>query len=183
MNYGPIARRYAKALFLLAQEEKNLDSIALEMEQLSQIVQTHAELLPALSNRQYRLLDRQNLVKELSRTLSLSETMSKFLQLLLSKERFSIFQDSAREFKSLVDALGGVVRIDVTFAAKTADQFQDRIKALLSQKVKGKILISEKVNPDLIGGLVIRQGGILYDGSVKNEMQRIRKKLMGEASQ
>ncbi|MDO8461293.1 MAG: ATP synthase F1 subunit delta [Deltaproteobacteria bacterium] len=179
MENGSLARRYARALTLLVKEEGTLESSVQEIQKLASIFHSHQELLKTLGESAYPLAERQALLGEIADRLALSVPVRHFMFLLLDKNRIFAFHEIEREIERLQDEILGIVRVEVTSPSPLSKDFLKRAEQFVAQKTKKKPIFQEKIDPSLIGGVVLRQGGILYDGSVRTEIRKLKDELMG----
>jgi F-type H+-transporting ATPase subunit delta len=100
--------------------------------------------------------------------------------LLLDKGRIGSLPDIARAHRALVDEHAGRVRATVTTARPLDPALEARLKAAL-EKTSGKtVLLDKKEDPSIVGGLVTQLGDIVYDGSVRTQLQQLREQLLAE---
>ncbi|MBI1909697.1 MAG: ATP synthase F1 subunit delta [Deltaproteobacteria bacterium] len=179
MNPGSLARRYGRAFFLVVEEAGKIDLLGGEIEKAALFFQKNHEVIKTLADNFYPLSERKQLFSQFADHLSLSIETRNFLNLLLDKNRISFFPEIAFEFGRLLDEVRGIVRIEVASAAPLSRDFLKRAGQFLSQKTGKKPVIVEKINPDLVGGVVLREGGVLYDGSVRSEIRKLKEQLIG----
>ncbi|MDO8644955.1 MAG: ATP synthase F1 subunit delta [bacterium] len=180
MNFGSLARRYARALFQIAQEENSVEVLGDELEALRLFFEKNREAFETLANKQYDLPGRKSAVEKLSGPLKLSPLLKNCLLFLLDKNRFGAFSDIVREYGFLRDALLGWTRAELTTSVPLTSEILKRATKFLSEKTKKKIFLKEKVDGDMLGGVLLRIGGTLYDGSLRTELRHLREKLMRE---
>ena len=98
--------------------------------------------------------------------------------LLVEKERTSLLPDITREYQRLSDQLLNIVRAEVRSVAELPQGSLSQIEKLLGQQTKKKVIATSKVEPELIGGLVLQLGETLYDGSLRTELHRLKDAMM-----
>lgn len=180
MIAGSIARRYAKALLEIGVAQRNFDALNRELERVAALYHDSKELSEVLANPVFPLARRQGVVEELVRRLALSKVIRNFLLLLLDRGRIAYLPSIAREHRALVDLQAGRLRARVTVAKALGPQLEARIKATLEKKTGRAVLLETREDPSIIGGVVTQVGDLVYDGSVRTQLQTLREQLLAE---
>jgi F-type H+-transporting ATPase subunit delta len=177
---GSLARRYAKALLEIGVQQQTYDALGKELDRAAETLRTSPELRHALENPLFPVEKRKLVMDELARRLALSKTVRNFVMLLLDKGRIHALPDIARVYRTLVDEHAGRVRATVTSARPLDPMLETRLKTAL-EKQSGKVVILEKrEDPMIMGGLVTQLGDLVYDGSVRTQLQQLREELLSE---
>lgn len=177
MNTGPIARRYAKALFALAVEMGRVEGWAKSLEALRQALETSPDLGDLLSNPVYSKEQRRATVEKLASALSLAPEPANLLFLLGDRNRLGYLPAVVETFRDLSDAHLGRIRAKVTSAVKLDDVAAQAIADKLSQATQAKVLLDRAVDPTLLGGVIAQVGSLVYDGSVRAQLESLRNQL------
>jgi len=177
MIMGSIARRYAKALFGLAVEMGRVEDWAKSLESLRGAVETSPDLRDVLSNPVYSKEQRRAIVEKLATALSLEAEPANLLFLLGDRNRLAYLAAIVETFRGLADAHLGQLRAKVVSAVKLDDAAVQAIADELSKKHGAKILVERAVDPALLGGVVAQVGSLIYDGSVRAQLEDLRKQL------
>ena len=93
-----------------------------------------------------------------------------FLKLLTKNQSFSIIQDIYKQFLKQVEKLNNIIRVSVISPYKISDDLKDQISNLVNEISGAESVIEEKIDSELIGGVVIRLGDTVIDGSIKNKV-------------
>lgn len=173
MIEGRLSRRYAKALFELALEERREDEVGREIDRF--LTAYSGSSLPAvLNNPAFPLGSRKNIIIEVSRGLQLSPLAVHFLSLLLERDRLSYLPSVASRYRRLLDEKKGRVEAVVVAPDPLAAATLERMREALG-KVSGKeVVLQQESDPGLIGGAVIQLEGKVYDGSVRTQIEKMR---------
>lgn len=173
MIEGRLSRRYAKALFELALEERREDEVGQEIDRF--LTAYSGSSLPAvLNNPAFSLGSRKNIIIEVSRGLQLSPLAVHFLSLLLERDRLSYLPSVASRYRRLLDEKKGRVEAVVVAPDPLAAATLERMREALG-KVSGKeVVLQQESDPGLIGGVVIQLEGKVYDGSVRTQIEKMR---------
>jgi len=177
MIMGSIARRYAKALFGLAVDADRVEAWATALLSLQQVIDGSSDLQDVLSNPVYSKEQRRAIVEKLAAALSLEAAPRDLLFLLGDRNRLSYLPAIVTTFRDLADAHLGRLRAKVTSAVKLEDGQAQSIADKLSQATKMKVLLDRSVDPAILGGVVAQVGSLVYDGSVRTQLEDLRQQL------
>jgi F-type H+-transporting ATPase subunit delta len=173
---GAAARRHARAAFQIALERNDLDTWRGDLDRLSQAV-ADSQLFAFLENPKVHFEDK---TKVLSEVLSGVNPMVINLALLLvSRGRLNIIADVALEYGQMVDEKKGIAHADVTAAVPLSSDEQENLARRLGDIVGRKVVASSNVSPEIIGGLVIKVGDKLIDGSTKSQFTALKRSMGG----
>lgn len=176
MKPNPIARRYAKALFELADRDKCLDPIMRQAAVFAQVLTESDQLQSFLFS---PLVDRRLKKQALEAALA-GKTLPlfyHFILLLLRKGRQQLYQEIVFELGRLYDVRKNRVRASVVSAVALSKEQLEAVRQQLAGKGKSEILIENKVDPEILGGLVINVGGKVLDASLAQQLNRLRREL------
>lgn len=174
MLSGSVARRYARAVLLIGQQNHNYDILASEIDRLAATYDKSADLRAILENPAFTLAQRQAVLDEISRRLMLSKTVHSFAALLLTRDRMTHLPAIARYLRVLVDEQAGRVRARVTSARPLDSAAELRLSAAIGKATGRAVILEKQVDPALIGGIVTQVGDLVYDGSLATELQKLR---------
>jgi F-type H+-transporting ATPase subunit delta len=177
MIMGSIARRYAKALFSLAVEKGRVEPWANSLQALKQAVDGSPDLRDVLSNPVYSKEQRRPVVEKLAAALSLDAEPASLLFLLGDRNRLAYLGAVVDTFRDLADQHLGWLRARVTSAVKLEDGAAQAIADKLSKATQAKVLLDRVVDPAIMGGVVAQVGSLVYDGSVRTQLDDLRKQL------
>lgn len=168
------ARRYARAVFEIALEEKRLDQWQGGLEKMAWIAGDKS-VASYMESPDIRFEDKARL---LSANLSDIEPLAlNMVYLLISKGRFGMLADIVDEYQRLLDEYNNIERAEVTTAVKLDDDDKQRLAKRLGDVIGKKVILDDKTDPDLIGGLVARVGGKLLDGSTRGKLKALKREL------
>jgi F-type H+-transporting ATPase subunit delta len=170
-----VDRVYANALFEAALER---DRLATVREQLQQVVEAEAqvpELRELLRNPQ---LDPRARAAAIGDVLGdADELLRNFLLVLADKGRTGQLEEIAREFERLVAEHEGVVHAELTTAVELSDEETTKLLGQIEQASGRKVEATRRVDPDLIGGIVLQVGSHRLDASVRGRLEGLRRRL------
>ncbi len=180
MITGSLARRYAKALLEIGVQQQTYDALGKELDRAAETLRTSPELRNALENPVFPIEKRKLVMDELARRLALSKTVRNFVMLLLDKGRIDFLPDIARVHRALIDEHAGRVRALVTSARPLDPMLETRLRTALEKQSGKTVILEKKEDPAIVGGLVTQLGDVLYDGSVRTQLQQLREELLAE---
>ncbi len=175
---GSIARRYAKALFGLAVDQGAFERFGQELDDLARAYDSSADLRLALENPVIKPSEKQAILRGVLPRVAPSVPVQRFAQLLLTRGRITLLRSIARAYRELSDARAGQVRATITSPSPLGPEDLDRVRRALEKRTGRKVLIETAVDPNLIGGIVARVGDLVLDGSVRTQLDELRRRLL-----
>jgi F-type H+-transporting ATPase subunit delta len=177
MIMGSIARRYAKALFGLAVDAGRVEAWATSLLTLQQVIDGSPDLQDVLSNPVYSKDQRRAIVEKLAAALSLDAAPRDLLFLLGDRNRLGYLSAIVSTFRDFADQHLGRLRAKVTSAVTLEDAQAQAIADKLSKATKAQVLLDRAVDPAILGGVVAQVGSLVYDGSVRTQLEDLRTQL------
>jgi F-type H+-transporting ATPase subunit delta len=179
VNNTVLAKRYAKALFQVGKEENALDDFSKTLSEMAEYYAEIPEVVDGLTNPVYPQDVREKVMAHLVAAMQASTFMGNFLNLLVQKRRADVLPDIAMVFKSLVDAERNMCQGTVISASAIPDDLNDKIKATL-EKITGKqVVVTNEVDPAIIGGIIAKVGDLVLDGSIKTQLKGLEESIKG----
>ena len=171
---GGVSIRYARALLELGDEGGTVTRTQDELARFVEAYEGSTDLRSVLLNPSISLDERKNLIKKLAVRLRLSSLTTNFALLLLDKGRVSEVPAIGATFQRLADDKAGNVRANVTSAIELNAMQIAKIKTTLSALTGKKVIVDANVDEALLGGVVTRVAGKVYDGSLRSQLKAIR---------
>lgn len=175
------ARRYARALLEVALAGGNPGQLRTELQQASELLGSSAELMRALTHPALGAERRQRLVHALFGGRG-SELLNRLLGVLAEKDRIVLLPTVAAAFARVWNEHQGVVSADAVSALPLDEAQLGALGAALRQATGGAVELRARVDPGVLGGLVVTMGGRTYDGSVRAQLAQLRVRLVQEAA-
>lgn len=173
-----MAGRYAQALFALCQETGTADRVATNLAAFAELAASSADMRRFIKS---PVFSAEEQVKALDAILSRADITgiaANFLKLVAAKRRLFAIFDMIRDFNLLNDARKGITRADVTVAETLKPEHIEALRNALSDiSGGGEVDISVKVDPAIIGGLIVQLGSRMVDGSLKTKLNSIRARM------
>jgi F-type H+-transporting ATPase subunit delta len=172
------ATRYARALLDVAiKEQANLDQIQDELAQFADLFTQHPTLQKVLLNPAVPVPRKRAAVVQLTERAKVSPILSKLLVLLAGRDRLVLLPDLLAAYRERLLDHQHVVRADVTTASPLAPDRALAIQSGLARVTGRTVMLSTRVDPSIIGGVVARVGSTVYDGSVTRQLERLKTEL------
>ena len=168
-------RLYAKALFEAAEDSGRVDAVQRDLGEFADAVEASPELTAFLSNPQVDPAAKVGVLGELSE--GSDELVHNFLRLIALKGRAGQIPGIRDEFQALVDRAQGRVAVELTTAFELSDDEAASIVAQIEQSSGRKVEATRKVDPELVGGMILQAGSLRVDASVRGRLERLRHEL------
>jgi F-type H+-transporting ATPase subunit delta len=173
------ARRYAEAAFEVATRDGTVTDWRTELEASAALLGDE-RAMSALANPALPVEQRSAAVTALLKGTA-SRPVQNLVQLLLRRGRIEQLPRVAAEFRRLDDRRQGITHATATSAAELGPDEVRALTARLEQSTGGRIALDVQVDPSLLGGIVVRVGDRLIDGSVRGRLERLRNQLISGA--
>jgi F-type H+-transporting ATPase subunit delta len=175
-----VARRYAQGLLeaaIDAGESADEQQLNEQLTAISRVVESHDGLQFVLINPAIGWESKAGILSEIAEKLRLHRLLRSFLSLLAEKERLDHLHLIAEVFAAKVDEHRGVVTAEIATALELDEPQAAGVKQHLSTALGRDVRLKTRTEPDLLGGLVTRIGDVVYDGSLRSHLTRIRRRL------
>jgi F-type H+-transporting ATPase subunit delta len=173
-----VARRYARALFELGNDSGSLASVVSEVTALASAYDESVELRTVLDNPLVAHAAKRAILVELADKSQVSTIVKNALLLLGDRRRLHTLAAIAQLLKEMGDAKDGVLRAEVTTAARLPESYYERLKAQLEKMTGKRIVIDRREDPTLIAGVVTRIGDMVIDGSLRSRLDELANSLL-----
>jgi F-type H+-transporting ATPase subunit delta len=174
-----IAKRYARAFFEIAGSERRYEEFYHELGCFSAVLKENKSLSEFLSNPIFAQPDKKTVVESVLGKMDISPLTVNFLKLLVDKRRIGIISEIEGCYRELMDGALKKVRVTVKTAFPLSGDLSGRLKKGLEGLTGKKVEMTVLEEPSLLGGIVVRVGDTLYDGSIRAQLNNIRN-LLGE---
>jgi F-type H+-transporting ATPase subunit delta len=178
---GGLADRYAAALYDLADEDGSLDQTVNEAENLGRLIDENADFRRLLESPLIDIKQGISAARQVLEMEQFSPIIVRFVCVIAANRRLNKLRSIVAAFATLVAQKRGVVTAEVSTAHGLSDVQRESLRARLIESGYGRVNIDEKVDPSLLGGLVVRIGARLYDSSLKSRLQRLKFAMKGAA--
>jgi F-type H+-transporting ATPase subunit delta len=175
MSTVHISTRYAKALFELGRESGNLAGLVGELGRLRDAYMASDELRAALSSAAFPTAAKRAILDELCQRLGLGTLARNAVLLLEEKRRTSLLPEIVRILAEKQDQADGATHVEVTTAVLLSDAFYERTAEFVKRRLgRQRIFIDKKIDPKILGGVVVRVGDWVRDGSLRTRLLELQ---------
>lgn len=174
-----VARRYAEAAFQLAERDGNVEEWLNQLGVLAAAVRDE-DLVRRLENPQVPIDERLEAVHAALGSEAVPQLVN-LVRLVLRRRRVETVTNISREFRRLYNRRAGIVEASATSAAELDAEEVAALRSRLEQMTGGKVQLDTQVDPSLLGGIQVRVGDLLIDGSVRGRLERLRNRLASGA--
>lgn len=176
-----VAKNYSKALFVAAKKSNSLDKISAELEIFKQNFST--SFANELKNPVIAKNDLVRIISDVTKKFGLGPLTSNFFASIIRNRRLNLFPEIYEDFLRLVKLDKNILEVEVISAAKPDKKQIDRVKGLIEKKYPGKqVNIKETIKEKIMGGVQIKIGSELIDISLKNQLDSLKRELIGAAN-
>lgn len=176
MISSEIASRYSKALFELAKTSNQLEETSKNLEEVLHVVET-LELNsfftdPSVSSQQKKDVLKQALEKHIH------PLVLTFLQFLIDKRRFNFLSEISSKYTDLVKKNSEILEVELTTAIPADDKMKKALTEKLEKLYRKKIKIKEKLDEEILGGVILLVGNQMIDDSIKHHLLKLKENLL-----
>ena len=169
-----VAGRYASALFELARDNKAIDAVARDLDAFDALVRESEDLRRLIRSPVFSAEAQEKAVTAILERAGIRGLAQNFIRLVAGKRRLFALPDMIRGFRALVAKSKGIVQAEVRLAEEPSERVLGEIKSALRDVAKAEIDLDVKIDPALIGGLVVRIGSRMVDASLRTKLNAIR---------
>jgi F-type H+-transporting ATPase subunit delta len=175
-----VAERYAAALADVAVERKNSETIKRNLAAFVEAFSSIADLRNALESPALNAEVKRKVIAEVAGKMGLDEAVRNFIYLVVDHRRTEILPEIERAFLAELNKRLGIVDAEVTSAHELNNDEKRQLRAVLEQRTGKKVEARFEIDGALLGGAVVRLGSTIYDGSVRDQLKRLREQLETE---
>ena len=174
-----VARRYAQAMIAVAAEANAVDQVGADLDSFTALLDDHGGLLrAALCTPVFTADERSGVLDVLLPRLALHPLSASFLRLVNDKRRMPVINDLRSAYATLANERAGRVEVQVTTAEPLSPQIELEVRQAMAQVTGKEVLLHTEVDASLIGGIVARVGGKVYDSSIRTRLEGMRMALL-----
>lgn len=177
MNQNEIAKKYSLALFELGREQKKLAECKKGLEEVIKTINEYNDLKKILLHPRVMPDDKKKVIQDIF-TSSIPGEVLNFLKLLIDKRRELYLDVIYKHFLGLVNEEENILEVEVTSAIELSDELKDKLQNKLVKLLNSKIIIKEKTNPEIIGGMILKIGDRVIDGSIRHDLESLKGRIL-----
>lgn len=173
-----VARRYARALFELASEEKQVEPVSTALTGLADNVEGSNELRSILESPRYTPEVKKAVLGGVAQRLAAPGVVQNLIAMLIDRNRLGQLRGIADEFEQMAERAAGRLRAEIISATPLPESYYDQLQKTLSEATGRQVTLHRRQDPSLIGGVVAKVGDTVFDGSIKNRLTDLRHQLL-----
>jgi F-type H+-transporting ATPase subunit delta len=172
-----ISRRYAAALFDVIGTRGDLDRAGRDLDAANRLIEGHAQLRHVLETPAVPPSKKRAILEQVFTDGELMPEVRRLLLLLADSDRLTLLTEIAQAFADRLMELRRVVPAEVVTAMPLDATARDAIASALGRATGAQVTLTERVDPEIVGGLVARVGSLVFDGSLTRQVERLREEL------
>ncbi len=176
-----VAGRYAAALFDLAKETGKLAEVEGDLVNMQSLLDMSNELRLLVASPLYSTEDQTRAIADIAAKAGAGELTVNFLKLIASNRRLSALGDMIKNFRALAAKSRGEVSAEVTSATALGEEHLSELREALKASVGKDVQLVTRVDPSLLGGLIVKIGSRMIDSSLRTKLTGMRVSLRGTA--
>jgi F-type H+-transporting ATPase subunit delta len=174
LTISGMAGRYAMALFELALEENALDAVRDDLDRFYALLDESPELLRLVRSPVFSADEQLKALSAVLDKVGIGGVAARFLKLVAANRRLFSVRDMIKGYRQLVARHKGEVTAEVVLAERPSDARLAEIKAALKAVTKKDVLVEVKVDPSIIGGMIVKLGSRMVDSSLRTKLNSIK---------
>jgi F-type H+-transporting ATPase subunit delta len=176
-----MAGRYATALFELALEANALDAVAADLDRFDALVGESADLARLVRSPVFSADEQVKALSAVLESAGIRGLVAQFLKLVASNRRLFAVRDMIKGYRALVASHKGEVTAEVTLADRPSESQLAAIKEALAAVTKKDVKVDVRIDPAIIGGLIVKLGSRMVDNSLRTKLNAIKYAMKGIA--
>jgi F-type H+-transporting ATPase subunit delta len=169
-----MAGRYATALFDLALEQRALDAVKADLDRFDAMIDESADLNRLVRSPVFTAEEQKNALAAILEKAGIGGTAANFLRLVAQKRRLFAVREMVRAFRAFVARHKGETRAEVTVAEPLSENHLNALKAALKSTTKKEVALDIRIDPAILGGLIVKLGSRMVDASLKTKLNSIK---------
>ena len=169
-NYiNEVSLRYANALILIS-KKSGLEQIQNDFESFIKLIKTNKDLKMIINNPLINVTKKSTILENLCKAIKTQKTFLGFIKTLTKHNKIVIIEKVFSQFNKLIDINEGFTEVHLTTSAQLKNEKLKQIEEIISQKINCKVKLKKKVDPQLIGGIIIQINSLMIDNSIKSKL-------------
>ena len=178
MSVTTIANRYARALADVIVERHETNEVVKELIEFEKMMDGHPQLRDVFASPVIATERKRAVLNDLLARFKPRPTTANFLQLLLSNSRLQDLDQMLRALSLEMDSRMNIVSAEITTAREVSEKEKEALQSQLKAATGKEVRLQFRTDPSIIGGMVTRLGSLVYDGSIRNQLAQMKRKLM-----
>lgn len=177
MKSSELAKRYAKALYELSVENKTQETVIAQLRGLNDLFAKETSSFQFLVSPLVTAAERETVLTAALKDKGLAKEVVDVVMLVARNDRFALFPDLVSAFEAEADRANNVCRGTVRSATTLGQAERQRVEETVEHVLKKKVIMTYKIDPTVIGGLVAQVGSYTFDDSIDSHLKRMNEEL------
>jgi F-type H+-transporting ATPase subunit delta len=177
MTTSILGRRYATALFSLAEQAGSIEKVGQDLRDFASSFHGSRELHNVFENPSIGVKQRQQILRDIAAQSGMDPLVRDTLLLVSDRGRMGQVEDIVSAYQAHAEARSGRVRAEVVTAAELPEAYFSELQKTLERVTGKKVSVARRVDPSLLGGVVTRVGDQVFDGSLKHQLEGLKHEL------
>lgn len=177
MRETTVARNYAEALLELARDDDAIEDYSQTIHRIADLIETERDFRRFLDTPRVEVEEKKAAIREVFES-QVPGRLLRFLYVVIDKRRQRLIPSIASEFTDLVNEHFGRLQVGITVAREPDESFRQRTRERLERAFQKEILAQYRVEPRILGGIIVRVGDRVMDGSLRRRLQSLRRSLL-----
>jgi F-type H+-transporting ATPase subunit delta len=175
-----LARVYARSLFEVALEQGKLDLLREQLAQFADALNDNRELAVFFFSPYFSTAEKQ---EALSRVLEgADESFLNFLSLLIENHRMPVIFRIRQQYERLWEEENRMLPVEITSAVPLDEKTTEDLGRTIGERAGRRVTLARRVDPDILGGIILRVGNSILDASIRNRLEQLRRHVASAAS-
>ena len=175
-----LAQVYARSLFEVAREQDKLDMLREQLAQFADALDKSHELAVFFFSPYFSTVEKQDGLRRM--LTDADESLLNFLELLIENHRMPVIFRIRQEFERLWDQENLVLPVEITSAIELDQATTENLGRTIGERAGRKVTLAAHVDPEILGGIVVRVGNSILDASIRNRLEQLRRHVAQGAS-
>lgn len=177
MSDGLVSKRYAEALFEVANQKNLLDQVENDLIFIVKVINQTEGFMKFLRHPQIDVKVKRNIFEKDFKD-AISQISKNFIFQLIDSHRIEFIEDILKQYTKYANEARGIVDVEAITSEQLDDNNKTKVEATLNKKLGKKVRLQNIVEPSIVGGMVIRIGDRVYDGSISKQLKVLKRSLM-----
>lgn len=164
-----VSLRYAKALMLIS-NEIGLKQIQNDFQSFIKLIETNKNLKVIINNPLINVAKKSAILEKVCKAIKTQKTFLGFIKTLTKHNKIVLIEKVFSQFNKLIDINDGFTEVHLTTSTKLGNEKLEKIEKMISKKINCKVKLKKKVDPQIIGGIIIQINSYMIDNSVKSKL-------------
>lgn len=179
MKQTILARRYAKAIFTVGQQQGNYEDYNEVLQGVASLYASHPEVADAVTNPLYPMDVKEKVMQGMVASMGVDNVMGNFLNLLVQKKRAGLLPEIAASYQVMVDEARNISHGSVITAIELDENLKANVQTVLEKLTGKKVALTTSVDPSIIGGIIAKVGDLVLDGSIRTQLAGLKDSIKG----